>query len=57
MKIRKCINRAVMFVLFHSVLKHLIKRNYKLREQGKLPDEWYWADELAVNHGYFVSEA
>ena len=43
--------RLVIYWLF---LRPLIKRNYKLREQGLLPDEWYWADEMACNWGYFV---
>jgi len=42
------------FVVFHLVLKPLIKRNYRLRAEGKLPDEWYWADLMAARWGYFV---
>lgn len=46
--------RILMFFYFHLILKPLIKRNYKLRAKGILPDEWYWADLLAVEHGYYV---
>lgn len=52
--------RVVMFPVFHLFLKHLIKRNYRNRYNsaisgdGKYPDEWYWADRMAVNAGYFV---
>lgn len=44
----------LMFIPFHLILKPLIKRNYRLRAQGKLPDKWYWADRLSVKYGYFV---
>ena len=27
-------------------LQYLITKNYHAREQGKLPDKWYWADIL-----------
>ena len=53
-------NCLVMFIFFHLCLKFLIKRNYRLRRESalngdnKYPDEWYWADLLAVKHGYFV---
>ena len=26
------------------VLRYLVWRNYRLREAGRLPDKWYWAD-------------
>jgi len=48
------IYRILMFLPFHLILKPLIKRNYRLRMEGKLPDEWYWADKIAVKFGYFV---
>lgn len=41
-------------LIFVAVLKPLILRNYRLRAAGKLPDEWYWADHLAMRWGYFV---
>jgi len=25
-------------------LKILVRRNFRLRMQGKLPDEWHWGD-------------
>lgn len=39
---------------FKTVLRPLILRNYRLRAEGKLPDEWYWADSLAVSWGFYV---
>ena len=54
------IMRIIMFPVFHLILKPLIRRNYRLRElsaisgDGKYPDEWYWADLLAMNFGYHV---
>lgn len=34
----------------------LICRNYKLRENHKLPDTWYWADVLLAKWGYTMKE-
>lgn len=48
------IRRIVILITFHLILKPLIKRNYRLRAEGKLPDEWYWADEIATKNGLFV---
>jgi hypothetical protein len=48
--------RAAMWVVFKLVLAPLIRRNYKLREEGKLEDHWYWADYLATRHGFFVKQ-
>ncbi len=42
------------FIIFHLYLKPLIKENYRLRAEGKLPDEWFWADRLAYEWGYVV---
>ena len=38
------------------ILVLLTKCNYSLRKQGKLPDEWYWADWELVqrNYQYFI---
>ncbi len=47
--------KLLMYLPFHLVLKPLIKRNYRMRNAGLLPDEWYWADKIAVHYGYFVS--
>jgi hypothetical protein len=33
----------------------LVLRNYSLRQQGILSDEWYWADEKLLTWGYTVS--
>lgn len=46
----------VRWIVFHFYLKPLIKRNYRLRAQGVLPDEWYWADELAFSWGYCATD-
>jgi len=48
------IKRILLWPVFILILRPLIKRNYRLRTEGKLPDEWYWADTLAVNYGFFV---
>ncbi len=37
------------------ILKLLIKRNYRLRELGRLPDEWYWADIELMHRGKFMN--
>ena len=42
------------WIIFNGFLAPLIERNYRLRAEGRLPDEWYWADRLAVRWGYFV---
>jgi hypothetical protein len=42
------------YIIYHLILKPLIKRNYRLREEGLLPDEWYWADEIASNWKYLT---
>lgn len=39
-------------LIYCHILAPLIRRNYALREAGKRPDEWYWADLLAVRWGY-----
>jgi len=38
--------------LYYLVLRPLIKRNYKLRAEGVIPDKWYWADEVSIKLGY-----
>ena len=37
-------------ILFY-VLEPLIARDLRLREAGRRPDEWYWADMLAPRWG------
>jgi hypothetical protein len=32
----------------------LVRRDYRLREQGKRPDRRYWADVLLLRLGYVV---
>ncbi len=46
--------RALYRVPLCLVLIPLVVRNYRLREQGELPDEWYWADQVLVSWGVFV---
>jgi len=41
-------------IIFILILAPLIRRNYKLREQKKLPDKWYWADKIAIGWGFWV---
>lgn len=48
--------RWVRFVIFYTVLRPLIVRNYKLRGKKVLPDKWYWADYLAAQWGYFYAK-
>jgi len=31
----------------------LIMENYRKREIGLLPDEWFWADMVGVNWGFY----
>ena len=40
--------------LFVTLLLPLINENYEQRRLGLLPDEWFWADAIAVNWGYWV---
>ena len=41
------------YLIYRFMLSPLIRRNYRLRNSGVLPDEWYWADALALRWGYF----
>jgi len=45
-------NKFSRYILFHCFLKSLIVKNYRLRMMKKIPDEWYWADKLAMEWGY-----
>jgi hypothetical protein len=40
--------------IFWMILRPLILRNYAMRAQGLLADEWYWADRLALSWGRFA---
>lgn len=42
------------YLIFHLYLKPMIKDNYAKRAAHELPDEWFWADRLACDWGYFV---
>lgn len=45
--------RILMWPVYIVVLRPLIAINYKQRELGNIPDQWYWADELAVKYGFY----
>ena len=32
----------------------LVRRDYRLREAGKRPDRWHWADKVLVRLGFGV---
>lgn len=42
--------------IFEKHLKPLIEDNYEKRRKGELPDNWFWADEIATSWGMFVQE-
>lgn len=44
------------YLVWVTVLRPLIMRDYLLRAEGKRPDEWHWADELALSWGYAVTD-
>jgi len=46
--------KLALAVPYWLILRPLIIRNYNARERGELPDEWYWADRLACNWGWFT---
>lgn len=41
-------------LIYAAILRPLILRDYRLRAEGKRSDQWYWADQLAVNWGFFT---
>lgn len=43
--------RKLIFVL---ILRPLIRRDYRLRAEGRRPDRWRWADALAASWGFLV---
>lgn len=40
------------WIIAKLILYPLVYRNYRLRREGKLPDEWYWADAKLASWGY-----
>lgn len=46
--------KVLLWLVWVLILRGLIRRNYRLREEGVLSDEWYWADVLAMRYGYFL---
>jgi len=51
-----------MFIPFNIILRPLIYHNYKQRYKSAVygyrnhPDEWYWADLIAIRFGYYVGQ-
>ncbi len=43
------------FLVFYLVLRPLILENYKMRREGLVDDEWFWADEIGFRWGYSVT--
>lgn len=46
------IARVARETIFRLILVPLIRRDLLLREAGKRPDEWHWADLLALRWGF-----
>lgn len=46
--------KYIIPIIYRSILRPLILSNYEKRARGELPDEWHWADRLAVSWGYFT---
>lgn len=42
-------------IIYYKILRPLILRNYRLRCDGKIPDQMYWADAVACSWGLFTS--
>jgi hypothetical protein len=36
------------------ILGVIVRRNYRARMRGELPDEWHWADRWLIDHGFVV---
>lgn len=47
---------AIRWLIAQAILAPLIRINYRARSDGDLPDEWYWADNLALKWGYALDE-
>lgn len=41
--------------LYKNLLHPLILENYAARERGELPDEWFWADDMGADWGWFTT--
>jgi hypothetical protein len=54
---RKARVDARRVLIFRKKLRPLIKENYRKRLAGEIPDEWFWADKLALRWGMFVDPA
>ena len=44
------------WIIAKLILYPLVYKNYKLRQQGKLPDKWYWADVKLIRWGYLYRD-
>jgi hypothetical protein len=47
--------KLLWFVIFWLFLRPLIVVNYRLRRSGLLADRWFWADRVALEHGYYYA--
>ena len=43
------------WLIYHLYLKPIIRENLRQRFLGNDRDEWFWADQLAVEWGYFCT--
>lgn len=41
-------------LVYRIILLPLIRRDLQLRAKGLRPDQWYWADVLAMRWGFFT---
>ena len=46
--------RAIIWFPLALIYWPLVSWNYHLRYIGEMPDEWYWADEWLIDHGWYV---
>ncbi len=44
---------AARKAVYEKLLRPMILENYELRALGLMPDEWFWADELAISWGFW----
>ena len=43
---------VMKWLIAKLILYPLVYRNYRLRQEGKRPDEWYWADIKLMKWGF-----
>jgi hypothetical protein len=44
-------------MVYYLILRPMILRDYRLRENGVRADRFHWADEKAIEWGYFTIPA